>query len=85
MTHGEVYAESSYAMLRAGGEVPGIAQDVKLPGRPRTTHLLPSRRTIEAGEPFAVDVAGVYKPGAKIVLDAPSAACRSSRRSRPSR
>jgi Xaa-Pro dipeptidase len=59
MTHAEVYAESSYAMLRAGGEVPGIAQDVQ-PGRPRTTHLLPSRRRIEAGEPFAVDIAGVH-------------------------
>jgi Xaa-Pro aminopeptidase len=60
MTHAEVYAESSYAMLRAGGEVPAIAQDVQ-PGRPRTTHLLPSRRRIEAGEPFAVDIAGVYQ------------------------
>jgi len=30
-------------------------------GGKRTTHLLPSRRRIEAGEPFAVDIAGVYK------------------------
>jgi Xaa-Pro aminopeptidase len=60
MTHGEVYAEATYAMLSAGGEVPGIPQAVQ-PGRPRSTHLLPSRRQISAGEPFAVDVAGVYK------------------------
>jgi len=60
MSHCEVYAEATYAMYKAGGEVAGIAQDVQ-PGRPRSTHLLPSRRQIQAGEPFAVDMAGVYK------------------------
>ena len=60
MTHAQVYAESMYAMLQVGGEVPGIAQAVQ-PGWPQSTHLLPSRRQISKGEPFAVDVAGVYK------------------------
>ena len=60
MTHGEIYAEALYAMLHAGGEVPGIPQAVQ-PGWPQSTHLLPSRRQISEGEPFAVDVAGVYK------------------------
>ena len=60
MTHAEVYAEAMYAKLRAGGEVAGIAQAVQ-PGWPQSTHLLPSRRQISEGEPFAVDIAGVYK------------------------
>ncbi|MDH3690551.1 MAG: Xaa-Pro peptidase family protein [Gammaproteobacteria bacterium] len=60
MTHAEVYAEAMYAMAQVGGEVPGIAQAVQ-PGWPQSTHLLPSRRQISEGEPFAVDVAGVYK------------------------
>ena len=59
MTHGEVYAEAMYAMMNVGGEIPGIAQAVQ-PGWPQSTHLLPSRRQISEGEPFAVDVAGVY-------------------------
>ena len=59
MSHGEVYAEAMYAMLNAGGEIPGIPQAVQ-PGWPQSTHLLPSRRQISEGEPFAVDVAGVY-------------------------
>ena len=59
MTHAEVFAEASYAMLKAGGEVAGIPQAVQ-PGWPKSTHLPPSRRQISAGEPFAVDVAGVY-------------------------
>jgi Xaa-Pro aminopeptidase len=59
MAHCEVYAEAMYAMMRQGGEVAGIAQGVQ-PGRPHSTHLLPSRRQIQAGEPFAVDIAGVY-------------------------
>jgi Xaa-Pro aminopeptidase len=60
MTHGEVYGEVIHAMMKAGGEVPGITQAVQ-PGWPRSTHMLPSRRQISEGEPFAVDVAGVYK------------------------
>jgi Xaa-Pro aminopeptidase len=60
MTHAQVYAEAMYAMAQAGGEVPGIAQAVQ-PGWPQSTHLLPSRRQISEGEPFAIDVAGVYK------------------------
>jgi len=60
MTHAQVYAEALYAMMQVGGEVPGIAQGVQ-PGWPASTHLLPSRRQISEGEPFAVDVAGVYK------------------------
>ena len=60
MSHGQVYAEAMYAMLNAGGEIPGIPQAVQ-PGWPQSTHLLPSRRQISAGEPFAVDVAGVFK------------------------
>ncbi len=59
MTHGEVFAEASYAMLKAGGEIAGIHQAVQ-PGWPQSTHLPPSRRQISPGEPFAVDVAGVY-------------------------
>jgi len=60
MTHAQVYAEAMYAMAQVGGEVPAIAQAVQ-PGWPQSTHLLPSRRQISEGEPFAVDVAGVYK------------------------
>jgi Xaa-Pro aminopeptidase len=60
MTHAQVYAEAMYAMAQVGGEVPGIAQAVQ-PGWPQSTHLLPSRRQISEGEPFAIDVAGVYK------------------------
>ena len=60
MTHGQVYALAQSAMLQVGGEVAGIAQAVQ-PGWPKSTHLLPSRRQISEGEPFAVDVAGVYK------------------------
>jgi Xaa-Pro dipeptidase len=60
MTHGEIYGEVIHATMKAGGEVPGITQAVQ-PGWPRSTHLLPSRRQISEGEPFAVDVAGVYK------------------------
>jgi Xaa-Pro aminopeptidase len=59
MTHGEVFAEVSYAMLNSGGEVAGIHQAVQ-PGWPQSTHLPPSRRQISPGEPFAVDVVGVY-------------------------
>jgi Xaa-Pro aminopeptidase len=60
MSHLEVYALATNAMYSAGGEVAGIAQGV-IPTRPKTLHMLPSRRTIEAGEPFIVDLAGVYK------------------------
>lgn len=60
MSHGEVYAEALYAMLKVGGEVAGIPQAVQ-PGWPQSTHLLPSRRQISEREPFAVDLAGVYK------------------------
>jgi Xaa-Pro dipeptidase len=60
VTSAELYGAALYEMAKAGGEVPAISQAVQ-PGRPRTTHLLPSRRQIEAGEPFAFDLAGVYK------------------------
>ena len=60
MSHLEVYAEASYAMYKNGGEVAGIPQAV-MPGRPKSLHLMPSQRTIQAGEPFAVDQVGVYK------------------------
>jgi Xaa-Pro aminopeptidase len=60
MSHLEVYALATSAMYNAGGEVAGIAQAV-IPTNPKTLHLLPSRRTLEAGEPFIVDLGGVYK------------------------
>ena len=60
MSHTEVYSLAIGAMHAAGGEVPGIPQGV-IPTNPRSLHLLPSRRTIEAGEPFIFDLAGVYK------------------------
>jgi Xaa-Pro aminopeptidase len=60
ITSAELYAAAYSAMSKAGGEVPAIPQAVQ-PGRPRTTHLLPSRRQIQAGESFAFDLAGVYK------------------------
>jgi Xaa-Pro aminopeptidase len=47
-------------MYSAGGEVAAIPQGV-IPTKPKSLHLLPSRRTIEAGEPFIVDLGGVYK------------------------
>jgi Xaa-Pro aminopeptidase len=60
MSHLEVYALATSAMYNAGGEVAGIAQGV-IPTKPKTLHMLPSRRTLEAGEPFIVDLGGVYK------------------------
>ncbi len=60
VTSAELYGAALYEMAKAGGEVPAISQAVQ-PGRPRTTHLLPSRRQIEPGEPFAFDLAGVFK------------------------
>lgn len=60
MSHAEVYALAIGAMHASGGEVPGIPQGV-IPTHPKTLHLLPNRRTIEAGEPFVFDLAGVFK------------------------
>jgi Xaa-Pro aminopeptidase len=60
MSHAEVYSLATSAMFNAGGEIAGIAQGV-IPTKPKTLHLIPSRRTIEAGEPFIVDLGGVYK------------------------
>jgi Xaa-Pro aminopeptidase len=60
MSHLEVYAAAWYAMNVAGGEIAGIQQGV-LPADPPSIHLLPSRRQIKAGEPFAFDLCGVYK------------------------
>jgi Xaa-Pro aminopeptidase len=60
VTSAELYATAYSAMAAAGGEVAAIPQAVQ-PGRPRTTHLLPSRRQLQAGESFAFDLAGVYK------------------------
>ena len=60
VTSAELYAAAYCAMAKMGGEVAAISQAVQ-PGRPRTTHLLPSRREIQAGESFAFDLAGVYK------------------------
>jgi Xaa-Pro aminopeptidase len=60
MSHAEVFGEAYYAMFKAGGEWPGLAQGV-IPGDPPTLHLLPNRRQIEAGEVFGVDLGGVYK------------------------
>jgi Xaa-Pro aminopeptidase len=60
MSHAEVFGEAFYAMFKAGGEWPGLAQGV-IPGTPPTLHLLPNRRQIQAGEVFAVDLGGVYK------------------------
>jgi len=59
-TSAELFAAAYSAMAKVGGEVAAIPQAVQ-PGRPRTTHLLPSRRQIQAGESFAFDLAGVYK------------------------
>ena len=60
MSHLEVYAAAMHAMYVAGGEIAGIPQAV-LPAEPRSIHLLPSRRQIQAGEVFAFDLCGVYK------------------------
>jgi Xaa-Pro aminopeptidase len=60
VTSAELYGAAYYAMSKVGGESTAIAQAVQ-PGRPRSTHLLPSRRQIQAGESFAFDLAGVYK------------------------
>ena len=60
MSHAEVYSLAIGAMHTAGGEVPGIPQGV-IPTSPKSLHLLPTRRTIDAGEPFIFDLAGVYK------------------------
>jgi hypothetical protein len=60
MSHAEVFAAAYGAMFRAGGEFPGIPQGV-IPTKPRSLHLLPNRRQLEAGEPFIVDLGAVYK------------------------
>jgi Xaa-Pro aminopeptidase len=60
VTSAEIYAAAYSAMAKVGGEVPAIPQSVQ-PGRPATTHNLPSRREVQAGESFAFDLAGVYK------------------------
>ena len=60
MSHLEVYALATSAMYNAGGEVAGIGAGV-IPTKPKTLHLFPSRRTLDAGEPFIVDLGGVYK------------------------
>ena len=60
VTSAEIYGEAYNAMMKVGGEVTAIPQAVQ-PGRPRSTHLLPSRRQVQAGESFAFDLAGVYK------------------------
>jgi len=60
VTSAEIYGAAYYAMAKVGGEVTAIPQAVQ-PGRPASTHLLPSRRQIQAGESFAFDLAGVYK------------------------
>jgi Xaa-Pro aminopeptidase len=60
MSHAEVYAIAYGAMYRAGGEVPGIPQGV-IPTHPKSLHLLPGRRQIQAGEPFIFDLGAVYK------------------------
>ena len=60
VTSAEIYGAAYYAMMKVGGEATAIPQAVQ-PGRPRSTHLLPSRRQIQAGESFAFDLAGVYK------------------------
>jgi Xaa-Pro aminopeptidase len=60
MSHGEVYALATAAMYSNGGGVAAIPQGV-IPTKPQSLHLLPSPRTIEANEPFIVDLAGVYK------------------------
>jgi Xaa-Pro aminopeptidase len=60
MSHAEVYAIATAAMFRAGGEVAGIPQGV-IPTSPKSLHLLPNRRQIEANEPFIVDLGAVYK------------------------
>ena len=60
VTSAEVYAAAYSAMASVGGEVVAIPQAMQ-PGRPATTHLLPSRRQIQVGESFAFDLAGVYK------------------------
>ena len=60
VTSAEIYGEAYNAMMKVGGEVTAIPQAVQ-PGRPRSTHLLPSRRQVQTGESFAFDLAGVYK------------------------
>jgi Xaa-Pro dipeptidase len=60
VTSAELYAAAYSAMAAVGGEVAAIPQAVQ-PGRPRTTHLLPGRRQIRAGEPFGFDLCGVFK------------------------
>jgi Xaa-Pro aminopeptidase len=56
----EIYGAAYHAMMNVGGEATAIPQAVQ-PGKPQSTHLLPSRRQIQAGESFAFDLAGVYK------------------------
>jgi Xaa-Pro aminopeptidase len=60
MSHAEVFGIAYGAMYKAGGGVAGIPQGV-IPTHPKSLHLLPSARQIQAGEPFIFDLGGVYK------------------------
>jgi Xaa-Pro aminopeptidase len=59
MSHSEVSSLALSGMMSAGGEIPAIAPAIQT-GIPRSPHLMPARRRINAGEPFGIDFAGVY-------------------------
>jgi Xaa-Pro aminopeptidase len=59
MSHSEVASLALGGMMAAGGEMPAIAPAIQT-GIPRSPHLMPARRRINAGEPFGIDFAGVY-------------------------
>jgi len=60
VTELDVWAELTYAMARAGGELPGIPLPVASGAKSACPHALASRRQIMPGDVVIVDICGVY-------------------------
>jgi len=60
VTELDVYAEMTYAMAKAGGEVPAITPPVVSGPKCAATHSFASRRQIMPGDLINIDVCGVY-------------------------
>ena len=60
MTELELYGEIVLALGKAGGENPGITMPVQSGPRTIASHAAPSRRVIQPGDTFNIDVCGVY-------------------------
>ncbi|MGE3967280.1 MAG: M24 family metallopeptidase [Dongiaceae bacterium] len=61
VTELEVYGEMVRAMAKAGGENAAQTQAALSGTKTNALHSLATRRVVKAGEPFLVDLMGVYK------------------------